>query len=89
MGQPIIYGDRAAREVSAALESRLNAPVADTTALAAIPAVQRFTGTLCVTADTCTLWVFDGASSTTASSTIIAPAAGSGRWRRVAATATS
>ena len=70
------YGDQLAQDVS----GRVANAVADTTALAAIPAANRVDGMLCVTVDTYSCWVFEASSSTTPSATMIAPAAGTGRW---------
>lgn len=59
------------------------ASVADTTALAAIDAAERFTGKAVVVESTKTLYIFDAASADTADGTrIVQPSSGSGRWFR-------
>lgn len=77
----LLHGDAAARLVS----QRIAAQVADTATMAAIPQDRRLDGMICVTLDTCSLWVYDEDSVIAASATIIAPASGTGRWRRLAA----
>ena len=57
-------------------------PVADATALAAIPAVLRANGMQAVKLDDDTLWTFDSGSAAAASTWVIVPAAGTGRWLR-------
>lgn len=71
---------QAALDVSQELKE--TTPVADTTALAAIPAVLRANGMQAVKLDDDTLWVFDSGSVATASTWTIVPAAGTGRWLR-------
>lgn len=57
--------------------------IADATALAAIPAAQRFNGQLLRLADG-TLWRFDADSAAAAASgKVVAPGAGTGRWLRM------
>lgn len=72
----LLYGDRAAREVS----ERICAPTATTTTLKAIPADRRVDGMVAIVLFDSSLWVFDKDSSAGASSTVLVPDAGSGRW---------
>lgn len=74
------YGDRLPREIS----QRIAPPIADTTALQALPADQRVDGRIIVKLDDDTVWLFDAASSAGASSTVIVPDAGTGRWLKLA-----
>jgi len=71
------WGDDAAQVVS----QRYGGPVADLTALAAIPPKRRRDGMVVVvmTANP-VVAVFDASSAATASATVIAPASGTGRW---------
>lgn len=72
------WGDLAAQKVS----ERIGEKTATTTTMAAIPADRRVDGmTIIVVADY-SGWVFREASVVAASATVIAPAAGSGRWHR-------
>ena len=70
--------------MSASLESQqeleILTPVADSTALAAIPVAGRADGSTCTKLDDSTSWIFAAGSSEAASSTCIVPAAGTGRW---------
>ncbi len=79
------WGDVLAQFVS----GRIAAPVADTTALAAIPAANRVDGMVCITLDTYSCWVCEARSATAGSATCIAPSAGTGRWFRCFVAATS
>ncbi len=81
----LVYGDRAAREVS----ERVAAATATTTTIKAIPADRRVDGMLCVVLNDYSLWTFEGASAVTPSTTVLQPDAGSGRWHRIAVAATS
>jgi hypothetical protein len=76
----LVYGDRAAREVS----ERLAAPVADFTALKAIPADRRVDGMIALKSDDGSRWRFHSTSALTGDDLLVAaPAAGSGRWLRM------
>lgn len=70
------YGDEPTRAVSTRAYGGI---LADTTALGAIPAKVRSHGMLATVAPAA-VWVFDSASSTAGSGTVIVPAAGTGRW---------
>lgn len=72
----LLYGDRAAREVS----ERIAAATATTTTLKAMPADRRVDGMLVVVLNDYSCWVFEGASVAGASSTVLVPDAGNGRW---------
>lgn len=79
MGYP--QGETLARAVA----TRLHAPVATVSALAAIPAEERQDQMLCVVTADNSNWIF-AASSTATDSTnqlVVAPSAGSGAWLRV------
>lgn len=70
------YGDAAARQVS----GRIGDPTATTTTLKAIPADRRVDGQLFLVLADSSLWAFDADSSASASSTVLVPDAGSGRF---------
>lgn len=70
------HGDSVAREVS----GRIAKPIATTTALKAVPPAFRTNGQLCLCEDGNSLWLFDGDSAAGASSSVLVPDAGSGRW---------
>jgi hypothetical protein len=72
----LVYGDLAAREIS----ERIAAATASTTTMKAIPADRRVDGMLGIVLADSSLWCFDADSSAGASSTVLVPDAGSGRW---------
>ena len=75
----LLYGDRAAREVS----ERIAAPVATLTALKAIPAANRVDGMYAHVLADDSLWQFDRASALTGDDVLVAtPGAGTGAWLR-------
>lgn len=74
------HGDARAR----GLAKFIAAPVADTTALAAIPAGERSDGMARVNLTDYAVWIFDADSEAAASSTVVEPDAGSGRWLKLA-----
>lgn len=63
-------------------EMKETTPVADSAALAAIPALLRTDGMQAVKTDDDTIWVFDSTSTAGASAWVIVPAVGTGRWLR-------
>jgi hypothetical protein len=69
------YGDAATRAIS----ERCAGVFATTAALKALPAKSRANGMIAVV-DPASLWVFNAASAAGASSTVLVPDAGSGRW---------
>ncbi len=58
-------------------------PVATTTALAAVAAVDRSEGMLAMVLADNSLWRFDAGSTASASASVVVPDAGTGRWIRV------
>jgi hypothetical protein len=68
-------GDAPTRAVSA----RIGGVFATTAALKALPPKARADGMLCIVAPA-QLWVFNAASAAGASSTVLVPDAGTGRW---------
>lgn len=70
------YGEIAGRM---ALQ-RILAPVADQTAMQAVQTDDRFDGQVAVKLDDYTVWTFEAGSSAGASSSVIVPDAGTGRW---------
>lgn len=75
------------RDELRSLKASLHAPVADATALSAIGANDRATGMECIKLDDGSKWYFDGGSSAGASSTVIVPDVGDGRWTKNTAAA--
>lgn len=75
-GGALHYGDAAARLVS----QRFGGSYANTAAIKAIPADRRVDGMVVVDMATQKFWIFDADSSTSASATVLAPDAGTGRW---------
>lgn len=69
------YGDAVARDLSA----RVAGVFATTAALQALPANRRADGMLAIV-QPAQLWVFNAASAAGASSTVLVPTAGPGRW---------
>ena len=57
--------------------------------MGAIPVDRRADGMLIVVLADYSLWVYEAASAITASATCIAPAAGAGRWLRIAVASTT
>lgn len=75
----LVIGDTAARQVS----ERIAAPVADFTALKAIPADRRVAGMYALKTDDGSLWRYHATSALTGDDLITStPSAGSGRWLR-------
>lgn len=74
------YGDQLAQELTRSFGGKY----ASTAALTAVPASKRVDGMLCLVTANYSLWVFESASVTGASATVLAPDAGSGRWHRIA-----
>ncbi len=74
------YGDTLAQELSKSIGGNY----ATTAALTALPAAKRVNGMVCLVLATYSLWVFESASATVASATVLAPDAGTGRWHRLA-----
>lgn len=72
----LLYGDSAARLVS----GRVGGYAATTAALKAIPANRRVNMQIYMVEADNSLWVFDGDSAAGASSTVLVPDAGSGRY---------
>ena len=68
------------RDELRSLKASIHAPVADATALAAITALNRADGMKVVKLDDLTEWTFDADSSASASSSVIVPGSGAGRW---------
>ena len=79
------YGETAARAVS----ERIGGKTATTATMAAIPPADRVDGMVIVVLNNYSLWVFEGASATVASATVIAPSTGSGRWHHLVTAAAS
>lgn len=73
------YGDIAAQKVS----ERIAEPVASASALAAVPADRRVNGMICMTLDKGQVYRFVSTSSASASSTVVVPSAGTGRWHKL------
>lgn len=61
------------------LSGRAGGKVADTTALEAVPPEQRVDGMIAVV-HPAQIWVFDAASSASASAVVLVPDEGTGRW---------
>ncbi len=70
-------------KVDAGIYSRIRTYVADTTALAAIAAVDRVDGQVVIDNATSNWWKFDSVSSASGSAKVIVPGAGTGRWLAV------
>ena len=66
----------------------IHAPVADQTAMQAVPANERADGMLVVDLTTNLVWQFDSGSAAGASAWVRVPAAGTGRWLRTNASLT-
>lgn len=76
----IRFGDRAARLLS----TRIGATTATTTTMRAIAANARDDGMIAIVLADSSLWVFDLESAAGASSTVLVPDAGDGRWLKFA-----
>ena len=74
----LMYGDSASRLVS----GRIGGATATTALIEAIPVDRREDGMVLVCLDDYSLWVFEGASVAAASSTVLEPDDGDGRWVR-------
>lgn len=74
------YGDQLAQEITRSIGGNY----ASTAALTALPAAKRIDGMICLVLANYSLWVFEAASATGASATVLAPDAGTGRWHRIA-----
>jgi hypothetical protein len=74
------YGDPLAQEIAL----RIAPPTATTTTLAAIASGDRVDGMRCIVLADSSEWVFDADSSAGASSTVVAPDVGTGRWLKAA-----
>lgn len=79
----LLYGDTAGRLVS----ERIAGASATTTTIKAIPPDRRVDAMLIVCLFDYSVWVFEGSSSAGASSTVLVPDSGSGRWVAVGASA--
>jgi hypothetical protein len=79
------FGDAAARQVS----ERIGAPTATTATLKATPADRRVDGQLFIVLSDSSMWVFDVDSSAGASSTVLVPDAGAGRFLAAALVAST
>jgi hypothetical protein len=76
------YGDIAAQKVS----ERIAAACADTDAIKAIPEDRRLDGMVVVNLDDYSVWLFEAGSAAAASSTVLEPDVGDGRWTTVGIT---
>src|SRR5262245_40256276 len=72
----LLYGDRAAREVS----GRIGEPTATTTTLVAIPPDRRVDGMVVMVLEDSTPWVFDADSDETPAADILDVDDGDGQW---------
>lgn len=77
-GNPLLYGETAARSVAAAVHAAAD----DTTAIEAIPAAARAHGMLVINIEDQNLWIYDATSTDSASSSVLEPddAPTAGRW---------